>query len=211
MAARGARGSSGFSLNAGHLVTISPPLLDAHAVAEVVAEHDVEARHHHARQELVERAEGALLAAREQEAVVDVAVEEELVGGVALVEADQLRGPVGKCAHSICLEGVYVVSSSMFESRCDVSSMFAEMAVGPPRRLASSSATSNCVSMRARSASISASEVCAVLRCCRGARGAVAGSPPCEARNGRRWARRRARARARRSVSADRARRTRGR
>jgi hypothetical protein len=68
-------------------------LLDAHAVAEVVAEDDVEARQDDARQELVQRAERLRV---DEEAVVDVAEEEELAGRVALVERAEAGGPGGR-------------------------------------------------------------------------------------------------------------------
>ena len=65
-------------MKAGHWRKRLAALLDAQAVAEVVAEHDVEARQQHAQEKIAERAERALFALREQEAVVDVAVQDEL-------------------------------------------------------------------------------------------------------------------------------------
>ena len=68
-------------------------LFDAYAIANVVAQYHIEARHEYVEQEIFERAEPGLMAQGQQHTIVDVAVEYELAVGATLVEANDLIRP----------------------------------------------------------------------------------------------------------------------
>ena len=76
------------------------PALDAQAGGEVVAEHDVEARQQHLGEEFGQRAEFGAFGERQQEAILDVAVADELAGGAAFVLHDQVVGPARQVART---------------------------------------------------------------------------------------------------------------
>ena|SRR2546428_3530590 len=69
-------------LEAGPLRQKLSPSLHPNAVAEVVGEEDVEARHEDVAEKIVKIPQLARVAARQDEAVVDVAVEDELIRGL---------------------------------------------------------------------------------------------------------------------------------
>ena len=69
--------------------------LHANAVAHIVAEYDIEAGHQDMLEKVGQAAEFRVLTKGQHEAVVDVAVENELIGRVALIERDDLVGPGG--------------------------------------------------------------------------------------------------------------------
>jgi hypothetical protein len=69
------------------------PFLDAHPIAEVIAEDHVEAGQDHAREELVQIPERARI---EQVTVVDVAVQQKLIRSMRLIQRHEPGGPRGE-------------------------------------------------------------------------------------------------------------------
>ncbi|MBA3847996.1 MAG: DUF3866 family protein, partial [Planctomycetes bacterium] len=70
--------------------------LHGQAVAEIVRQHHVEARHHHVVEECAERAQTHALLQRHEQPVVDVAITQELAGRAGLVQRHQLGRPGGQ-------------------------------------------------------------------------------------------------------------------
>src|SRR5258708_28682466 len=99
-------------LDAGPFLQHIAALIDPYAVAEVIAEDDVEARHHHPPEEVVDAAEAVSVGQRENETVVDVAVEEKLIGGLTFVEGHQPLGPLRKRRRHQCCSNSYFWSSA---------------------------------------------------------------------------------------------------